>query len=108
MAGLNQFDPAPPIARDDESFLRKLAFVINETQKGKTNNTGEVTLTNGTTSTVVSNPLCNAKSVIVLDRNSSLAAGLTGVYTTKANGSFTIFHSNPGGTTAVFRYAIIG
>ena len=73
-------------------------------------NTGIVNAAHDTTSTVVSDTAVTADSKIFLTATNAIAAGLTGVYvsSTSVGVSFTVTHSDPGGTNhGLFDYLIV-
>lgn len=88
---------------------REIAEVINNTVDGKMNVTGEVTLTNSATSTVVTDVRVGAESLIVFmpitaGAATELAAG--GMYvSSQGKQTFTVTHAN-NSTTRTFRFAV--
>ena len=88
---------------------REVAEVVNNTVDGKMNVTGEVTLTNSATSTVVTDIRVGAESLIVFmpitaDAATELAAG--GMYvSSQGKQTYTITHANDT-TTRTFRVGI--
>lgn len=104
----NTYPKVPQNVRMEEVYLRELMKVVNQCVDGRMNNTGEFTCTNGTTSTTVENILCNENSVIHVSPITALASGLTGVYVVAGDKTFTIHHSSVGGSSASFRYSIVG
>jgi len=108
MANFKTFPKVPRDARLEVGFVRKIMLVVNTLVDGKTNNTGEVTLTNGATSLIVEDIVCQVNSTITLTPVTSDAANVTGIYIQAASGQFTINHVDPASTTATFRYVITG
>lgn len=104
----NVYPKAPQNVRMEEIYLREIMKVVNQCVDGRLNSTGEFTCANATTTTTVENILCNANSVVLLSPITALAAGLTGVYVVAGDKTFTVHHSSVGGSSASFRYAIIG
>ena len=92
----------------NENFLKKIVLVVNLLMNGKVNNTGELTLSASTTSTVVQNGLVNVNSVIIPVAYSATAASATGVRTVAGDKQFTIYHNNTADLDRVFRYVVIG
>lgn len=96
-----------PGRRENADRLRLLA-------QGKLDCIGEVTLTAGATSTVVSDDgavYATEDSVIVLSpRTANAAAALASgaLYFTPANGSFTIHHPSTADVDKTFGFAVIG
>lgn len=96
----------PPSAAYD--FLKDVREIIRNIMNGRTNNTGEVTLTHSATSTVVPNILCNANSAIILQPITADASGLASVYVVAGDKEITIHHASNSSTNLVFRYVIVG
>jgi len=99
------FRKLPPIG----ASLRDTAEIVNNCVDGKMNVTGEVTLTNSATSTVVTDIRVGAESLIVFmpitaDAATELAAG--GMYvSSQGKQTYTITHANDT-TTRTFRVGI--
>lgn len=99
------FRKLPPIG----ASLRDTAEIVNNCVDGKMNVTGEVTLTNSVTSTVVFDIRVGAESLIVFqpitaDAATELAAG--GMYvSSQGKQTFTVTHANDT-TLRTFRYAV--
>lgn len=91
---------------------RQMATAINQALLGKLNNAGEVTLTAGATTTVVTDRICGPASVIVFMPTTANAAGEIGgglmYVSARAEGQFTITHANAGSTDRTFSYCIFG
>ena len=89
--------------------LRDTAEIINNCVDGKLNVTGEVTLTNSATSTVVTDVRVGAESLIVFmpitaGAATELAAG--GMYvSSQGKQTFTVTHAN-NSTARTFRFAV--
>lgn len=105
----------PPYAGPDEAIHRRLmAEAIGGMMQGRTNNTGELTLTANAASTVLNDPRLSVFSVLVFDPTTAnaaaeMAAGT--MFVTKANRNnlaWTITHANNAQTDRTFRYAVIG
>ena len=88
---------------------RATAEIVNQCVDGKMNVTGQVTLTNSATSTVVTDIRVGAESLIVFmpitaDAATELAAG--GMYvSSQGKQTFTVTHASTT-TTRTFRFAI--
>lgn len=99
------FRKLPPIG----ASLRDTAEIVNNCVDGKMNVTGEVTLTNSATSTVVTDIRVGAESLIVFmpitaDAATELAAG--GMYvSSQGKQTYTITHAS-NTTTRTFRVGI--
>jgi len=90
---------------------RDVAEIVNNCVDGKFNVTGDVTLTNSATSTVVTDIRVSAQSYInfqptTADGASELAAG-TMYVSSQGKQTFTISHANDT-TTRSFRYVVLG
>ncbi|WVT74018.1 hypothetical protein QM996_02570 [Sinorhizobium chiapasense] len=90
----------------NHSDTRQMAQVINDLVR-QFDNTGSVSLTNSTTSTVVSNPKVLPSSVVILQETSPAAFAAQAYVSAKANGQFTITHLSAT-TTRTFDYVIFG
>ena len=95
------------------SYLRSLRLSIFNIWSGKLNCVGEITLTNGATTTVLNRKGLSPQSAVFFDPKTSaaageLAAGTMYVLTAdRLNDVWTITHANAG-TTRTFQYAVIG
>lgn len=101
-----RFDPGDP----DET-VRRLIIAVNEILNGRDNACGELTLTDGVTSTVVTDYNCTADSCVVLTPKTATAATAIGngaVYVTPGDRSFTVTHDNTADTDRTFMYALRG
>ena len=92
--------------RNPEEGFRKLALVVKGLLRGRSNNTEEVTLDSGSTSTTVTQDGITADSVIHLMPASANAAGVA-YHVTSTLGSFTIHHAS-GISNADFKYSYYG
>ncbi|MCK5013217.1 MAG: hypothetical protein KAS66_05315 [Candidatus Omnitrophica bacterium] len=96
----------------DEQDQRRQNEVIRGLMDGKSNNTGEVTLTENVATTVVVDLRVGAESVIMfvpttLNAAAEQAAG--GMYvSSRGKQTFTITHANNAQTDRDFVYAVIG
>lgn len=106
---MNNNHPTAPLNSElSIQYLDKVKRAVNSSMKGKTNNTGEVTLNASQTSTDVIENLCNENSVVLLIPVTSNAAGSTGVYVVAGDKTFTIHHNSTAATDKTFRYIIVG
>jgi len=94
--GLNE--QRPPIIN---TAIRQLA-------EGGSNSLSQVTLRNGFTTTVVSDPLATAESHIALcPLSANAAAAIPTTYvSSRGNGTFTLTHANAATTDRTFSYRI--
>ncbi len=106
-----------PASNDVASLVRHMADVARGVRllfQGKMNNTGEITLTAGSTMTTFSDPRLTVDSVVTFDpltanAAAELAAGT--FYALSANRNnlvWTLTHANAGSTDRTFRYVIVG
>lgn len=111
MAG---YPAAPRDFHDPDTHRRQLAESINNVQKGKLNNTGEVTLTANAATSTLTDPRLTVFSVVTFDPMTANAAtelyGATMYCLTanRNNGTWTITHANNAQTDRQFRYTILG
>lgn len=94
---------------NEREHRREIATKLNLALQGRLNITGTVTLVNGTTSTVITNPNIWSGTVIALTPLSSAAATAHGsVYiSARSAGTLTLTHANPG-ADSLFAYTILG
>lgn len=102
-------EPARTANANDEEHRRELATKLNLALQGRLNVTGTVTLLNGTTSTVITNPNIWQNTVVALTPLSAAAATAHGsIYVSaRGAGTLTLTHANPG-ADAAFAYTILG
>lgn len=83
-----------------------LATAINQLLKGRSNNTGQVTLTPGaTTTTVVDNQFNSDMVPLLMPTTANAAAALATTYVSaRSKGSFTLTHANTGSADRTFLY----
>lgn len=100
----------PTTVIDPKQMLLLAAIKINEILKGRMNNTGTFTLTANATSTVVSDNLYQSDQIPHWTPTTANAAGaVTNVYlSARANGSFTLTHSNTATTDRTYLYTRLG
>lgn len=85
---------------------RQVREVVNNLVR-QFDNYGSITLTNGSTTTVVLNPKVNPLSVIFLQATNEAARATTTSVSAKGDGQFTVTHAS-GATTRTFDYVIFG
>lgn len=108
MAGPTTSRKVPQTGIQLSPFL--VAAAINAALDGKLESLGSVTLTAGSTTTVLDDPRLGEMSMLLFSPRSANAAGsLSGLYVSaKANGSFTLAHASSGAIDKTFDYVIIG
>lgn len=91
----------------EREHRRLIANTVNDALRGKQNNTGSVTLTVSSATTVVKNPLVEAGSHIVLSPLTASAAAESWYISARtARASFEITHANSAVSDRSFTYAI--
>jgi hypothetical protein len=113
---MNYTPPADrPNGNDVLSLIRHLVDVARGVRllfQGKTNNTGTLTLTANTTTTVLSDPRLTVESFVGLQPlTANAAAALATTYAATAdqnNITWTFTHANAATTDRTFRYVIVG
>ena len=103
----NQFPTVPLSIPDTGQHLRLVSTSLNNTINGKLNSTGEITLTNSSTTTTLSDARIGGNSVILLMPTTSNAANAHVHFTHIGDGSATLNHGS-GSSTRTFKYVIIG
>ena len=88
--------------------LRQVSEVVNNAMSGKINNSGIVTLTNGVTSTTLTDERLGYDSCIFLSPTTANASVMNPYISAKANGSCTISHTASSNADLIFDYIIIG
>lgn len=93
-----------------EQSLPRIVDAITQLTQGRSNATGRVTLTPGTTTTTVSALNCSEDSDVFLSpRTASAAAALTTTYVSSTDqGGFTLTHANAGSGDRTFGYVALG
>jgi len=97
----------PTYMQDKDEHLRQTANAINQLRDGKVNSTGEITLTNSSTTTTLTDARIGGDSLIFLMPVSSDSASENWYITGIGDGTATINHSSAA-TTRTFKYAIFG
>ena len=91
------------------SSARNIIDAVNQLIVGRSNAVGTVTLTAGTTSTLIESPTINAGAVCVLSpRTANAAAALATTHTAVIAGRVTITHANAASTDRTFGFHIVG
>lgn len=110
--------PPEDMSTNIPEWCRRISSTVNRMMAGRTNNTGQVTLTAGAASTAV--PLPKGRlaenSLILFDpltanAATELAAGTMYVLSSNrdvSNATFTITHANNVQTDRTFKYAFVG
>ena len=93
-----------------ERDIVRLVQAIRELVEGRHNAGGTLTLTPGTTTTVVSHPNCSVDCQPMLTaRTANAAAALGTTYISAVNqGSFTVTHANNAQADRTFSYTVTG
>lgn len=93
-----------------EQIALEICIKVNEILKGRMNNAGTFTLTENATSTVVSDNLYQSDMIPHWVPTTANAAGaMSNLYVSaRANGSFTLTHSNTATTDRIFLYSRLG
>lgn len=95
-----------------ETSIGRIVQAIIELVMGRQNSVGDVTLTPGTTTTVVSFPNCSKDSRVFLEPQTANAAGaLATTYIKRADilqKQFTITHANSATADRTFSFLVIG
>lgn len=91
---------------------REIAIAVNQSLRGKTNNTGRVTLNTSTGTTTISTKLCTPESKVILFPESAAGAAELGAGTIyisqRLEGSFLIAHANSGTGGRIFAWLVVG
>ena len=91
-----------------EPTPRQVSNVVNSILVGRTNNTGLLTLTSSTSTTIISDTRIGTASVPVLTPTSATAASERAWVSNVSKGAFTVNHSNSTQSDRTFRYALVG
>ncbi len=110
------FLQAPEYMPDLKEWCRRIARVVNQTMQGKTNNTGSVTLTANSATTVVTEAPNRVGeetfiSFMPTTANAATEFGAGTIYVSTrsvANNTFTITHANNAQADRTFYYVLIG
>jgi len=103
----NQFLNVPLSIPDHGQHLRLISSALNNTIDGKLNSTGEITLTNSSTTTTLTDARIGGNSVILLMPITNNAANAHIHFTDIGNGTATMNHGSDS-STRTFKYVIIG
>lgn len=103
------FRPAPFNPKLEIEDLRQMSQVINEVQKGKTNNVNTITLTVSVTTTTITDSRISIQSVIsLMPTTANSAAAVTTTFIVPTTGSATITHANNAQADRTFFYSVVG
>lgn len=100
----------PPRWTDIGDQLRRIVLAVNNILRGKTNNTGTVTLTANSATSTLTDIRIGINSVILLQPTTANAAGAlaTTYFGTAGDGTVTINHANNAQTDRTFSYTLTG
>jgi len=101
------FLKVPTFTDNQDEQNRLTANAINNILDGKINSTGEITLTNSSTTTILTDARIGGNSVILLMPTTNNAANSHIHFTDIGNGTATMNHGS-GSSTRTFKYVIIG
>lgn len=89
---------------------RDIVTMVNALNQGRSNNTGTVTLSPSSTTTVVQDSRAGSESVILLiPMTASAAAAQPATYiSSRAKQSFTLTHTSDPSNDRLFSYVVIG
>lgn len=104
MARLN-FLAVPTFLSNKDEHLRLLSNAVNGIRDGKLNSIGEITLTNSSTTTTITDARIGGDSMILLSPSTSDAASENWYITNYDKGSAIINHSSDT-TTRTFKYVV--
>jgi hypothetical protein len=104
------FPTVPHGIPDVQRNLRLLAESINGVLVGRTNNTGEITISRGATTTTLTDPRLSVFSVVVFSPMTANAAANIpyALEANRSNGEWTLTHTAIEQDNQTFSYAIIG
>ena len=101
------FLKVPTFTDNQDEQNRLTANAINNILDGKINSTGEITLTNSSTTTILTDARIGGNSVILLMPITNNAANAHVHFTNIGNGTATMNHGS-GSSTRTFKYVVIG
>ena len=101
------FLKVPTFTDNQDEQNRLTANAINNILDGKINSTGEITLTNSSTTTILTDARIGGNSVILLMPITNNAANAHIHFTDIGNGTATMNHGS-GSSTRTFKYVVIG
>lgn len=94
------------------AWCRNVSTTVNNIMRGKTNNTGSVTLTANAATTTLSDPNIGGNSVVNFSPTTANAAAEVGngtlYFDAPGSGSVVIEHANNAQTDRTFNYIVIG
>lgn len=93
----------------DEDFFRDTVSVVNNMLKGRTNNTGTMSVSSGTTSTTVNSSIIGQNSLVTIMAVDSDSADKASFFLSGRipGTSFTFTHNNSGNARS-YKYTIVG
>lgn len=101
--------PGVDYGRDPRELIRKIAIAVRGILNGKTNNTREVTLRAGQTTTTLTDASITAATALVFSALTAHAAtAMTAVWWEPTVGAGTIHHNNTADTDRTFRVVLHG
>jgi len=103
----NQYPTVPLTMSDVNQHVRLISTSLNNTISGKLNSTGQITLTNSSTTTVLNDARIGGNSVILLMPLDNNASNAHVYFTNVADGTATLNHGS-GSSTRTFKYVVIG
>jgi len=105
----NRFPTVPKFWADSAEHMRKLVIAVNGLLRGESNNTSEVTLTAGATSTVISDSRITADTLVLLiPKSATAAAAMNKVFMAAAAGAITLTHDATGDLDRTFGLILVG
>ena len=114
MTTFPQYPVCPQDSADEAIHRRLIAVSARSAVNGKSNNVGEITLTENAASSTLTDPRLTYFSALLFDPMTATAAADLyggGMYITDANrnnGAFVITHPNTADADKTFRYVIVG
>ena len=112
LSSANAKTSVPAFQPDEELHRRRIAEWSIQVMQGKLNNTGSFTLTNGVTSTTVTDARVGINSFIGFTPTTANAASEMGAGTmylsTRGDSLFVITHANSASVDRTFAYCVLG
>lgn len=111
---MSEFLGAPEYEKNHENLFRKTLRVLAGVMQGKTNNTDDLTLSTGSTTTTVTlaqGRLGVDTVILFMPTTANAAAASSAMYVSSRNvenGTFTVTHASSLQTDRAFRYVLIG
>jgi hypothetical protein len=104
----------PEYEKNHENLLRKMIRVTKGMMQGKTNNTGTLTLTPSSTTTVLTfatGQIGQDTCIFLIPKTSTAAGALSSLYISSRNVStntLTLTHASTAATDKIYGYSLIG